>query len=65
MPIRRTGNLDLGVEVVKLTQDRLAGFLSEEELAQTKVKIVDGKLSFTAPESVLKRIIQNFGQPAG
>lgn len=65
MPIRRSGNFDLGAGVLRLTQDKLAGFLSEEELAQTEVKLVHGKLTFNAPDSVLKKITQHFGQPAG
>jgi len=65
MPIRRTGNLDVNAGVVKLMQGRLAGFLSEEELAQTEVKVVDGNLVFNAPQSVLQKITQNLGQPAG
>lgn len=65
MPIRRTGNLDVNAGVVKLMQGRLGGFLSEEELAQTEVKVVDGNLVFNAPQSVLQKITQNLGQPAG
>jgi hypothetical protein len=64
MPIRRSGNFDLNAGVVRLTQQKLAGFLDETELAQTEVKLVDGKISFVAPESVLEKIRQNFGQPA-
>jgi hypothetical protein len=55
----------LGAGVLRLTQEKLAGFLSEEELAQTEMKLVDGKLTFNAPDSVLKKITQHFGQPAG
>ena len=65
MPIRRSGNFDLGDGVLRLTQEKLAGFLSEEELAQTEVKLVGGKITFSAPDSVLKKITQHFGQQAG
>jgi hypothetical protein len=65
MPIRRSGNFDLNAGVVRLTQEKLAGFLDETELAQTEVKIVEGKISFAAPESVLEKIREYFGQPAG
>ncbi|MCP3750986.1 hypothetical protein [Pseudomonas sp. SBB6] len=64
MPIRRTGTFDLTAGAIKLAQDRLAGFLSENELAQTQVQLVNGKLSFNAPDSVLKKITEHFGQPA-
>lgn len=65
MPIRRTGNFDIAAGAIKLTQDRLAGFLSEAELAQTEVQLVNGQLSFKAPDSILKKITDHFGQPAG
>lgn len=65
MPVRRSGNFDVGAGVLRLTQEKLAGFLSEEELAQTEVKLVGGKLTFNAPDFVLKKITQHFGQPAG
>jgi len=65
MPIRRSGDLEVNAGVVRLTQEKLAGFLDETELAQTQIKLVAGKISFEAPESVLEKIRQNFGQPAG
>lgn len=65
MPIRRSGNFDLNAGVVQLTQEKLAGFLDETELAQTEVKLEGGKISFVAPESVLEKITQHLGQPAG
>ena len=65
MPIRRSGDFDLNASVVLLTQEKLAGFLDETELAQTEVKLVGGKISFVAPESVLEKIKQHLGQPAG
>lgn len=65
MPIRRTGNFDLAAGAIKLTQDKLAGFLSEAELAQTEVKLVNGKLTFNAPDSVLKKITDHFSHSAG
>lgn len=65
MPIRRSGNFDLNAGIVQLTQKKLAGFLDETELAQTQVRLVAGKISFDAPESVLEKIKQHFGQPAG
>lgn len=65
MPIRRTGNFDLKAGVVQLTREKLAGFLDETELDQTEVKLEGGKISFLAPESVLEKITQHFGQPAG
>ena len=65
MPIRRNGNFDVGAGVLRLTRDKLAGFLSEEELAQTEVKLTGGRLSFNAPASVLTKITTPFGPPAG
>ena len=65
MPIRRSGNFDLNAGVVQLTQEKLAGFLDETELAQTEVKLEGGKISFVAPESVLEKITQHLGLPAG
>lgn len=65
MPIRRSGDFDVDAGVLRLTRDKLAGFLSEEELAQTEVKLTGGRLSFNAPDSVLKKITTHFGQPAG
>ena len=65
MPIRRSGNFDLNAGVMQLTQEKLAGFLDETELAQTEVKLEGGKISFVAPESVLEKITQHLGQPAG
>lgn len=65
MPIRIAGNFDLAAGAVKLTLDRLAGFLSEAELAQTEVQLVNGKISFKAPDSILNKIKDHFGQPAG
>jgi hypothetical protein len=65
MPTRRSGNFDLNAGIVQLTQKKLASFLDETELAQTQVKLVAGKISFEAPESVLEKIKQHFGQPAG
>lgn len=65
MPIRRSGNFDLNAGVVRLTQENLAGFLDETELAQTEVKLEGGRISFVAPEPVLEKIAQHFGQPAG
>ncbi|WP_448675623.1 hypothetical protein MOQ67_23465 [Pseudomonas sp. LY-1] len=65
MPIRRSGNFDLNAGIVQLTQKKLAGFLDETELAQTEVKLEGGKISFAAPESVLEKITQHLGQPAG
>ncbi|MBF8007141.1 hypothetical protein IZT72_21290 [Pseudomonas brenneri] len=65
MPIRRTGSFDVTAGLVHLTREKLAGFLSEEELAQTEVKLDGGRLTFNAPDPVLKKITQNLGQPAG
>lgn len=65
MPIRRSGDFDLNASVIRLTQEKLAGFLDETELAQTEVKLEGGKISFVAPESVLEKITQHLGQPAG
>lgn len=65
MPIRRSGTFDPNAVVVRLTQQKLAGFLNEEELAQTEVTLEDGKITFNAPDSVLKKIQHHFGQPAG
>ncbi|EPM57799.1 hypothetical protein A264_19122 [Pseudomonas syringae pv. actinidiae ICMP 19071] len=65
MPIRRSGNFDLNAGVVRLTQEKLASFLTETELSQTQVRLVAGKISFEASESVLEKIRQHFGQPAG
>lgn len=65
MPIRRSGNFDVGAGVLRLTRDKLAGFLSEEELDQTEMRLIDGKLTFNAPDSVLKKITKHFGPPAG
>lgn len=65
MPVRRSGNFDLNAGVVQLTREKLAGFLDETELAQTEVKLEGGKISFMAPESVLAKITQHLGQPAG
>ena len=65
MPIRRSGNFDLNAGIVQLTQKKLEGFLDETELAQTEVKLEGGKISFVAPESVLEKITQHLGQPAG
>lgn len=65
MPIRRSGDFAEGAGVLRLTRDKLAGFLSEEELAQTEVKLTGGRLSFNAPDSVLMKITKHFGPPAG
>jgi len=65
MPIRRSGNLNLNAGVVRLTREKLAGFLNETELSQTEVKLGGGKISFVAPESVLEKITQYLGQPTG
>lgn len=65
MPIRRSGNFDVGAGVLRLTRDKLAGFLSEEELDQTEMRLINGKLTFNAPDSVLKKITKHFGPPAG
>ena len=65
MPIRRNGNFDVGAGVLRLTRDKLAGFLSEEELDQTEMRLINGKLTFNAPDSVLKKITKHFGPPAG
>lgn len=65
MPIRRSGNLNLNAGVVRLTREKLAGFLNETELSQTEVKLEGGKISFVAPESVLEKITQYLGQPTG
>ncbi|OKO47004.1 hypothetical protein BMH52_17605 [Pseudomonas sp. BTN1] len=65
MPIRRSGDFDLNASIVRLTQEKLAGFLDEAELAQTEVKLEGGRVSFSAPEPVLEKIKQHFGQAAG
>lgn len=65
MPIRRSGNFDLETGVIRLTQEKLSSFLNEAELAQTEVMLVDGKITFNAPNSVLSKIMHHFGQPAG
>lgn len=65
MPIRRSGKFDLSAGVVRLTQEKLASFLNETELAQTEVKLEGGKINFVAPESVMEKITQHLGPPAG
>ena len=65
MPICRSGDFDEGAGFLRLTRDKLAGFLSEEELDQTEMRLIDGKLTFNAPDSVLKKITKHFGPPAG
>lgn len=65
MPIRKSGNFDVSAGVVQLMREKLAGFLSEEELAQTEMKFDGGRLTFNAPDSVLQKITLNLGQPAG
>jgi hypothetical protein len=62
--IKVKSKLDQSEGLIKLTRTKLMGFLSSEEVAETEIVFIDGKLNFKAKEPILEKIKAAFGKPS-
>ncbi len=61
MPIKKTGHFDVKRSMVSATKEMLSTFLTDEELSNTTILIVDGKVQFECSKDILNKIKANLG----
>lgn len=62
MPIKKTGHFDMKRSIVSVTKAKLSTFLTDEELSNTTIHIVDGKINSDGPSNILDKIKANLGE---